>query len=74
MEMRPVSEDAVEGPVIAANVAVVYAWANQTELAFEELNILIRMPSALLTYGDLKTNPSWDPLGMIRALRNCWPS
>ena len=31
MEMRPISEDAIEGPIIAANVAVVYAWANQSE-------------------------------------------
>ena len=60
--MRPISEDAIEGPIILANVAVVYAWANQSEFAFEQLTILIKMPSFLLTYGDLKTSPSWDPL------------
>jgi tetratricopeptide (TPR) repeat protein len=62
MEMRPISEDADDGPMIAANVAAVYAWANQPDLAFEQLNILIKIPSFFLNYGDLKTNPSWDPL------------
>ncbi len=62
MEMRPISEDAVDGPNIATDVAMVYTWANQSDSAFEQLSILIKMPSSLLTYGDLKTDPSWDPL------------
>ena len=62
MEMRPISEDAADGPVIAVNVAAVYAWANKPDLAFEQLNILIKIPSFWFNYGDLKTNPSWDPL------------
>ena len=62
IKMRPISEDAVDGPVIATNVAMVYVWASQVDLAFEQLNILIRVPNYCLTYGDLKTDPSWDPL------------
>jgi hypothetical protein len=63
IEMRPISEDVEDGPVIARSVAVVYAWANQSDFAFEQLNILIKMPSYLLvTYGDLQTDPTWDPL------------
>ncbi len=63
IEMRPISEDVEDGPVIARNVAAVYAWANQSDYAFEQLNILIKMPSYIfLTYGDLKTDPTWDPL------------
>ena len=61
-EMRPISQDAVDGPGFAAKLAAVYAWANQSDLAFEQLNILIKMPGYLLSYGDLKTNPTWDPL------------
>jgi hypothetical protein len=49
METRPVSEDAVDGTFIAANVASVYAWANQSDLAFEQLNILIKLPGLVLT-------------------------
>jgi hypothetical protein len=58
MEIRPISEDALDGTFIAANVASAYAWANQSELAFEQPNILIKPPGLVLTYGDLKTNPS----------------
>ena len=60
--MLPISEDAFDGPVIATNVALVYVWANRLDLAFEQLNIVIHMPNDRLTYGDLKTNPGWDPL------------
>ena len=62
MEMRPISEDALEGPIIATYVALVYAWANQSDSAFEQLNILVQMPGWRLNYGDLKTSPAWDPL------------
>ena len=62
MKMRPISEDAVEGPDIATSFAFVCAWANQLDLAFEQLNILIKVPGGRLNYGDLKTYPGWDPL------------
>ena len=62
IEMRPISEDAYDGSLIAADVARVYAWANQSDLAFEQLNILIKVPCPWFNYGDLKTNPDWDPL------------
>jgi len=64
MGMRPVSEDAIDGSIIAMKVALVYVWANQPDLAFEQLNILIRSPrpGVCLNYGDLKTDPEWDPL------------
>jgi tetratricopeptide (TPR) repeat protein len=62
IEMRPISENAVAGPLVAANAGSVYAWANQPDPAFEQLNVLVKMPSFFVNYGDLKTNPSWDPL------------
>jgi serine/threonine protein kinase/Flp pilus assembly protein TadD len=62
MEMRPISEDAEDGPVIAVNVAAVYAWANESDFALEQLKILMKMPDYHLNYGDLKTNPSWNPI------------
>jgi TolB-like protein/Flp pilus assembly protein TadD len=62
MQMLPISEDAFDGPSIAAYVALVFAWANRPDLAFEQLDIVIRLPNLRLTYGDLATNPGWDPL------------
>jgi TolB-like protein/Flp pilus assembly protein TadD len=62
MEMRPTSEDAVYGPTIAANVMLVYVWADQFDAAFEGLRVLVRLPNYRLNYGDLKTYPGWDPI------------
>jgi TolB-like protein len=62
MKMRPMSEDALDGPIIATNFALVCGWSNQLDLAFEQLKTVAHMPNELITYGDLKTNPSWDPL------------
>jgi hypothetical protein len=62
IEMRPISEDALDGPAIATNVAMVYAWANRPDIAFEQLDVLVQIPAYLLTYGDLKTYPGWEPL------------
>jgi serine/threonine protein kinase/tetratricopeptide (TPR) repeat protein len=62
LEMLPISVDAFDGPVLATNVAMVYVWAEQRDTAFEQLNMIARLPNPRLTYGDLMTNPSWDPL------------
>jgi TolB-like protein/Flp pilus assembly protein TadD len=62
MELRPISEDAVDGAFITYYVAMVYALANQPDLALEQLNSLVKIPGGELNYGDLKTAPAWDPL------------
>jgi thioredoxin-like negative regulator of GroEL len=58
MEIRPISKDALNGPDVAAAVAQIYAMTGQPDTAFEQLNILIKIPSGFINYGDLKTN-SW---------------
>jgi serine/threonine protein kinase len=62
MELRPISEDAYDGPNFAMNLAEIYVLTNQPNMAFEQLNILAKIPCSLLNYGNLKTNPGWDPL------------
>jgi serine/threonine protein kinase len=59
-EMLPISEDAVDGPLILQNLAVVYAWADQPNLAFEVLDSLTRTPNGVY-YGELR-EPYWDPI------------
>jgi hypothetical protein len=48
--------------VYRANITMIYVGTDQLDCAFERLNALAEMPNLGLTYGDLKTHPSWDPL------------
>jgi hypothetical protein len=43
------------------NLAVVYAWTDDFDLAFETLAPLTRAPAGV-DYGQLKLDPYWDPL------------
>ena len=61
VEMLPTSEDAMEGPCLELNLAVVYAWTNGLDLAFEKLSSLTKVANGIL-YGQLKCDPLWDPL------------
>jgi serine/threonine protein kinase len=59
--MRPVSKDAVEGPLLAQDLALVYLLVGERELALKQLEALEQVPRAL-TYGDLAKTPDWDGL------------
>jgi hypothetical protein len=48
VEMVPISKDAVEGPVLLINLAVVYAWTGESDRAIETLAPL-RFPGAPFT-------------------------
>jgi tetratricopeptide (TPR) repeat protein len=61
IEMLPISKDAVDGPGLVINLAVVYAWANELDLVFETLGPLTKTPGGIY-YGQLKREPYWDPL------------
>ncbi|MFZ0504961.1 MAG: protein kinase [Chthoniobacterales bacterium] len=59
--MLPISKDAVDGPVLATELAQVYIWAGENELAIQQLQALAQVPRAL-TYGDIAKLSDWDPL------------
>jgi len=61
VEILPVSKDAVDGPTMLTNLAVVYAWTDQEDLAIATLAPLAKMPCGPF-YGQLKLDPLWDPL------------
>ena len=61
MAMRPIAKDAVEGPSLAEDLALVYLQAGERELALDQLEALEQVPRALY-YGDLAKTPDWDPL------------
>jgi serine/threonine protein kinase/Tfp pilus assembly protein PilF len=61
VEMLPISKDALRGPRILINLAVVYAWTNELDAAFATLDPLTKTPFGVY-YGQLKLDPIWDPL------------
>jgi len=57
----------LQAPLVRCNLAVVYAWTGQNDLAIAELTPLIDRPASTdiicqPTYGDFRLNPLWDPL------------
>ncbi|MFL6504396.1 MAG: protein kinase domain-containing protein [Candidatus Udaeobacter sp.] len=61
VELLSVEKDAINGPRMIAQLAMIAAWAGEKDLACEQLAIAIR-PPAPVTYGQLKLMPFWDPL------------
>lgn len=60
-ELLPVSRDTLEGAIFLTDLAVVYAWVGEKDLALEQLAISARTPVGV-TYGNLKLDPQWDLL------------
>jgi tetratricopeptide (TPR) repeat protein len=60
-ELLPVSKDAIDGADIAINLAQIYAWSGEKDLAIEQIAAVERVPNAL-SYGLLKLHPYWDHL------------
>ena len=58
----------LDAVAVRTNLAVVYAWIGQNDLAIGELSRLVDRPAGgneFITrpsYGDFRTNPLWDPL------------
>jgi Flp pilus assembly protein TadD len=61
VERLRISDDAVEGPNVAANLATVYAWTGELDLALQQLTPLTTMPCGVY-YGQLKNYWPWTPL------------
>jgi hypothetical protein len=60
-DMMPISKDAIEGMRVLKNLALVYAWTDELDLAFETLVSLKKTPTSL-RYDQLKLDPYWEPL------------
>jgi hypothetical protein len=56
-----ISQDIAGSPAALTNLAVVYTWTDELELAFEKLRALTKVPCGIY-HGDLKLDPYWDPL------------
>ena len=60
-ELLPISKDAYDGVNLAANLAQIYAWTGEKDLAIEQIEAVERVPN-FLSYGLLKLHPQWDSL------------
>lgn len=60
-ELLPVSKDALDGAVLAVNLAQIYAWTGEKDLAIQQIDTVERVPNRL-SYGVLKLHPYWDSL------------
>jgi serine/threonine-protein kinase len=59
--LLPVAKDAINGPLMIKYLAMIAAWVGEKDLACEQLVIATRPPS-IISYGQLKLLPFWDPL------------
>lgn len=59
--LRPITKDALDGPMLLTSLALVHAWSGDHERALEHLATLAKVPGGP-SYGDLKLNPRWDSL------------
>jgi serine/threonine-protein kinase len=61
VELLPVTKDAATGAELLKDLAVIYAWVGEKDLAIKQLEEVLRIPSNL-SYGHLRLHPFWDPL------------
>jgi Cytochrome c biogenesis factor len=61
VELLPISKDAYDGPVLATNLAAIYAQVGERDLALEQLATLVEVPNGP-TPGTLRAEPEWDAL------------
>jgi len=60
-DLMPMSKDAVIGVDLITQLATIYAWTGENDLALQQLAISAQSPCGM-HYGDLKLDPVWDPL------------
>jgi TolB-like protein/Tfp pilus assembly protein PilF len=60
-QLVPVTRDAVTAAALAVNLAQIYAWTGEKDLAIERIATLEATPNEL-SYGLLKLSPTWDSL------------
>jgi len=60
-ELLPIDRDAFDGPILATNLAVIYAQVGLLGEAITEIEKLVNVPNGL-TPGLLQAEREWDPL------------
>jgi eukaryotic-like serine/threonine-protein kinase len=61
VELLPVTKDAMTGAELLRNLAIIYAWTGEKDLALRQLEDLLPLYGPI-SYGQLRLHPWWDPL------------
>ncbi|HEY4284894.1 MAG TPA: hypothetical protein VGM62_17660 [Chthoniobacterales bacterium] len=61
VELLPVTKDVMTGSELLRNLAIIYAWTGEKELAVNQIASALKGPGHI-TYGQLRLNPWWDPI------------
>jgi serine/threonine-protein kinase len=61
VELLPLTKDAMTGADLLTNLAIIYAWVGEKDLAIKQLEEVLQVPGPAC-YGRLRLDPSWDPL------------
>jgi hypothetical protein len=61
VELLPITKDSIVGALLVQNLALIYAWTGEKDLAFEQLSLAAKLPGHL-SYGELRLHPRWDSL------------
>jgi TolB-like protein/Tfp pilus assembly protein PilF/class 3 adenylate cyclase len=60
-DLLPVTKDAMDGPWYVSNLALIYTWAGEKDLALQTLAESVKIPGGV-SHGELKLMPQWDAL------------
>jgi hypothetical protein len=55
------AKGATTGPTLITNLAIIYAWTSEKDLALEQQTLSAQIPAGV-TYCGLKLDPEWDVL------------
>ncbi len=61
VELLPVTKDIMTGAELLRNLALIYAWTGEKELALDQIAAALQGPGHI-TYGQLRLHPWWDAI------------
>jgi hypothetical protein len=63
VDLLPLGKDPFDGMLMIKYLAMIAAWVGEKDLACEQIIAVVRSPTGgLVSYGELKLMPFWDPL------------
>src|SRR6266404_5882733 len=60
-ELLPVTKDVMTGSELLRNLALIYAWTGEKDLALDQIAAALQGPGHI-TYGQLRLHPWWDAI------------